>query len=182
MKLWPLLFLLISFSCSNQNESKVQNRKITQVDSANAAVQPLETTEYKGAWFEITYPANFIAQPSMRSSTSQDGFESAFFHAPDSTVVFYIFSPQWNGKPLDIEQKANEKAGDFTSETNEKITINRWSIVDKHKKYTWAFEETVDHASNTNKVFGIRYKSQKDLKKYRDAYLNFKSSLKQFAD
>jgi hypothetical protein len=52
---------------------------------------------YKGAWFDIMYPAGFTVRPSIKSSTSAEGYDSVFFASPDGKVEFYISSPQWRG-------------------------------------------------------------------------------------
>ncbi len=149
----------------------------TALDSNQAGWQT-----YTGAWFEIRYPANFRVRPSLRSSTA-DGYDSAFFTAPDAAVEFYVFSPQWNGRPRDIEvnpsteimtsQKIEQRAGQ---------TITRISVKARNGSYLRAFEDVEDSTTNTRRVFGITYRNQASYNRYRQMYVAFKASLTQFAD
>src|SRR5882672_797118 len=115
---------------------------------------------YRGAWFEIRYPANFRIRPSQKSSSPQS-FDSVFFTAPDGSVEFYVFSPQWNGQPDDIELHARDEVK--VSENTEQrgsLTIRRMTIKARDDSYTRSFEDTEDSATNTRKVFGIKYRNQ----------------------
>ncbi len=137
---------------------------------------------YKGAWFEIRYPANFRVRPSQRSSSARS-YDSVFFTAPDGSVEFYVFSPQWNGQPDDIELNAgNEVQVSQTTERKGSLTIRRMTIKARDNSYTRSFEDTEDSATNTRKVFGIKYRNQDAYSRYRQTYLTFKQSLRQFAD
>ena len=100
-----------------------------------------QTKTFKGAWFEVDYPSNFKVQPSMKSATSENGVESAFFTSPDKSVQFYVFSPQWAGQPSDISLRSNEKiSSSKTSNTGGKIT-KWWTIKAKDGSYTRAYEQ-----------------------------------------
>lgn len=139
-----------------------------------------QTKTYKGAWFEIKYPASFKAKGSIKSATSGSGFDSAVFDSPDGKVQFYIFSPQWSGTAHDIEIKSSEKlVNSETKESGDK-ELSWWTISAKNNSYTRSYQETKEH--NTNWIFGIKYKDDASLKKYKKQYLNFKKSLVQFAD
>ena len=138
-----------------------------------------QTKTFQGAWFEISYPYNFKAIGSLKSTTA-DGYESAFFRSPDGSVEFYIFSPQWRGDYSDISLKANEKVQATETKTKGNKTITYWTIADKNLKYTRSYQE-ISHES-TNWVVGIKYKDQTAFNKYKPMYLKFKASLKQFAD
>ena len=137
---------------------------------------------YRGAWFEIKYPSSFRVRPSLPSS-SADGYDSVFFTASDYAVEFYVFSPQWNGTPSDIQidlssellvsQKVEQRAGK---------TIKRASIRSRDGRYFRAVEDIEDNTTNTRRVFAITYRDQASYVRYRQAYLTFKSSLTQFAD
>ena len=134
---------------------------------------------FKGAWFDIQYPASFTEVCSLKSISS-DGCESAFFKSSDGLVEFYIFSPQWKAAYTDIALKSTEK------QTQSKIvhkcskTIKFWTIVDKSGQYTRSYQEIADES--TNWVIGLKYKNQAAYNKYKSAYLAFKKSLKQYAD
>lgn len=139
---------------------------------------------YKGAWFEIKYPAAFRVGPSQRSSSGQ-GYDSVFFTAPDGSVEFYVFSPQWNGEPGDIEIKASEVLVSQTSEKGHDIngdkTVRRVTVKARDNSYSRSFEDT-EWDNNTRKVFGIKYRDQSAYNRHRQTYLTFKQSLTQFAD
>jgi hypothetical protein len=138
---------------------------------------------YKGAWFEIKYPPNFRVQPSLKSATSVKGYDSAFFLSPDQEVEFYVFSPQWSGNPTDIEMNPEQEtlvSQDFEKRGDKKVRMV--TVQDKTGAYKRSFIDTQDTLSNTRLVFGFKYRDQQSYNKYRQNYLRFKSSLKQFAD
>ncbi len=134
----------------------------------------------KGAWFEVKYPSTFKVHGSQTSSPG--AYDSVFFTAPDDSVEFYVFSPQWNGKPTDIEIKASEVLVSQDSEKHGEKTIRRVTVKARNNSYSRSFEDTEDSATNTRKVFGIKYRNQDVYGRYRQAYLTFKQSLTQFAD
>jgi hypothetical protein len=102
---------------------------LTLVNSVDVRVNTSQASRiYQGAWFEITYPASFQARPSLRSSSAQ-GYDSAFFLAPDATVEFYVFSPQWNGEPTDIAPDAfNEVIVSQTTQRSGSKIIRRVTV------------------------------------------------------
>jgi hypothetical protein len=136
---------------------------------------------YKGAWFEVRYPSTFKVRPSLPGS-SESIFDSVFFTAPDGNAEFYVFSPQWNGDPSDIQIKGNEVLVSKTSDNRGKVTVRRVTVKARDHSYTRSFEDTEDSATNTRKVFGIKYRDQSAYDRYRQTYLTFKQSLRQFAD
>ena len=137
---------------------------------------------YKGAWFDIQYPANFRVRSALTSSSS--GYDSAFFTSPDGTVEFYVFSPQWNGDPSeDIAINPAEEVYEAQKQEEKNGKQVRWvTISAKNQAYTRSYVDTEDTISNTRLVFGIKYHNQKAYNKYKSAYLKFKKSLKQYAD
>lgn len=161
-----LLITLAGAATSSATNAQVNNRWLT----------------YRGAWFEIKYPASFAVNPSQRSSTSTRGFDSVFFAAPDGSVEFYVFSPQWNGT-LEIEMNSGtEVLVSQSAETRGSKTVRWVTIRARDNSYSRSFEDTYDSASNTRKVFGIRYRNQVAYSRYRHTYLAFKQSLRQFGD
>jgi hypothetical protein len=137
---------------------------------------------YTGAWFEIRYPANFQVHPSLQSG-SASGYDSVFFTSPDGAVEFYVFSPQWNGTPTDIEiNPSTEIVTSQKFEQREGKTSRRISARARNGSYLRAFEDIEDHTTNTRRVFGISYRNQASYNRYRQMYLTFKASLTQFAD
>lgn len=138
---------------------------------------------YKGAWFEIKYPSTFKVRPSLESISFDGQYDSAVFTAADRSVEFYVFAPQWNGKPTDIELDARtEELVSEHSETKKTITVRRVTIKAKDGSYTRAFEDTENTDLNIRRVFGFKYRNQAAYNKYRNQYLKFKSSLQQFSD
>jgi hypothetical protein len=137
---------------------------------------------YKGAWFEIRYPSNFKVRPSLRSSSGQS-YDSVFFSSPDESVEFYVFSPQWNGEPSDIEMNSeSEVQVAQNTERQEGRIVRRMTIRARDHSYLRSFEDTEDTTTNTRKAFGIKYRSEAAYNRYRQNYLTFKQSLRQFAD
>ncbi len=143
---------------------------------------PAQTKTFKGAWFDIKYPSSFSVNPSLRSATDANGYESAFFESPDHLVEFYVFSPQWRGEATDIVLKTSEKLTGTKTETSGNTTIKWWTIAAKNGSYTRSYQEKTDNLANTNWVIGIKYKNQAAFNKYKKQYLAFKSSLVQYAD
>lgn len=137
---------------------------------------------YKGAWFSISYPPGFTVRPAQRSATSAGGYDSAFFRSPDGRVEFYIFSPQWSGEPREIELNPAIEVLVEEKRQEGKGKQVRWVTVrakDRSYHRSWVDEIT---GLNTRTVFGISYRDQKSYQDYRQDYLRFKKSLRQFAD
>ena len=141
-----------------------------------------DSLTYKGAWFEIDYPKNFTVKPSIPSSTP-DLYDSAYFISPDKKVTFYVFSPQWSGDATDISLNKNTEV--------EKDTRTESKNGFKHKWYTYeskdgsklrSYQETTNAEETTKLIIGIEYTDRESYKKYKDEYLEFKKSIKQFAD
>ena len=138
---------------------------------------------YKGAWFEIKYPPNFRVQPSLKSKTSLNGYDSAFFVSPGQEVEFYVFSPQWSGDPEDIKINPDREALISENfERNDNRNIRMVTVKDKEGNYLRSWIDVQENISKTRLVFGIKYRDQSAYNKYKKEYLLFKNSLKQFAD
>lgn len=138
---------------------------------------------YKGAWFEIKYPANFKAHASLESISFDGQYDSAVFTAADGSAEFYVFAPQWNGKPSDIEiDPGKEEYVSQQAEQKGTINVGRVTIRAKDASYTRAFEDTENTDLNIRRVFGFKYKNRAAYDKYRSQYLTFKGSLQQFSD
>ncbi|MFM2337503.1 MAG: hypothetical protein RL115_696 [Bacteroidota bacterium] len=146
-----------------------------------------QTKTYNGAWFDIKYPSTFTARSGEKSATLSTEFESAFFLSPDKQVEFYVYSPQWNGEPSDIDvTKTEKKAATSTKKrveiTGDEIEENWWTITANDKSYVRSYYQYINNTLNTTKIFGIKYKNQKALDKYKKQYADFKKSLIQYAD
>ncbi len=177
---------LFSTAC---DQKSIQNPEISSngqnapeaapVDSGSAAV--IKYVKYNGAWFTVQVPADFSVTPSLQSSTSSEGYDSAFFTSPDGKVQFYIFSPQWSGIATDISLQPGETQIESAKTTENGLTVERWTIKADDGTYLRSYESTSE-TGGINKVFGVRYASRQELERYRPAYLHFKNSLQQYAD
>ncbi len=188
--------VLVVFSLVGCQKNEVKNTQnssdslvINEVsDTAKTATNSTETKvpatykKFSGAWFEVEYPETFSADNSLKSYTNSEGFDSAVFTSPDGKVQFYIFSPQWSGKPTDIKVMPGERIKETSEEKKNGLFVKRYTVEANDGSYSRAYEETSENVSHTNKVFGIKYASKADLKRYREEYLHFKNSLIQFAD
>lgn len=144
---------------------------------------------YNGAWFKIDYPADFTVSPSLKS-TSAKGYDSAFFISPDELVEFYIFSPQWNGVPSDIE--FNPKTEKLVSEKTEEVpdkpesmgmkSVRRYTITAKDNSYLRSYVDTENKGINYRFVIGLKYRDMETYHAYKEKYQKFVKSLKQYAD
>lgn len=188
------LDLMESTEDSQQEETITKNQKQSSVK------------QYYGSWFSVEYPSTFTASPTEPvENWSSEQFsdndiknvvtDEAFFLSPDKTVEFFIHSPLWGGNPesyLDIAE--HETLVDETTEevpesenTNQfgETFIYRATLKAKDGSYWRSFISTrhqVGTGSEIHHVFGIRYKDQETYNQYRQDYLDFKSSLIQYAD
>ncbi len=138
---------------------------------------------YKGAWFAVSYPADFAVRPAQRSATSTAGYDSVFFASPDGLVQFYVFSPQWlGGEPDEIEvNPATETMVEDKTQQGQGKRVRWVTVRAKNQSYYKSFVDTVTD-TNTRTIFGFIYRDQDAYQKYRPAYLRFKQSLRQYAD
>lgn len=162
-----LLFLTFAIQCLHA-EDPAQNK---------------QGKKFKGAWFEIQYPEDFSAEPSLKSTTNVSGHDSAFFVSPSKEVSFYVFSPQWNASPTDILLKEDKETQVSLKKTEKdgEITLD-CTIAAKDGSYTRSYVDAENTNSNTRLVFGITYRDQKVFDQYKDRYAQFKNSLVQFGD
>jgi len=138
---------------------------------------------FKGAYFEVQYPPGFKARKSLPSNSFEGKHDSAFFTATDGSVEFYVFSPLWNGKPEDIEPDLrSEEIVSQDVNGNGHLKVRRVTVKAKDNSYLRSFEDTENTETNNRRVFGIKYKDRNTYEKYREQYLIFKKSLKQFSD
>lgn len=183
-----ICFANLVFSCRDVSNPpstpRATDTALTTV-AKDSLKKPDDTTtkRFNGAWFDISYPASFTATPSLRSTTSKEGFESVFFTSPDGEVIFYVFSPQWGGEPTDIDLKKGELLISQDSSANEDLQreVKHWTIEATDKSYRRSYEETIMD-QHINWVLGIQYKNEAAYKKYQQQYLAFKKSLLQYAD
>ncbi len=149
---------------------------------AATVAQAAPTATYSGAWFEIDAPADFTVRPSIPSG-SADGFDSAFFAAPDGSVEFYVHAPQWGGEPSDIAiDPATESLTDEKIVTDGPVTRRWFTISADDGSYSRSYLTIADARGPTTRTIGIRYDSLESLRANNSAYAAFRDSLRQFAD
>lgn len=166
-------------------ESEKQEKSETAIKTEPTQVG---TALYRGTWFDIEYPQNFTARPTTPTN-------EAFFTSPDGTVEFFVYSPLWSGNPetyltiAPIEKVVSEKTDEVkeserSGQFGDKIV--RWvTIKAKDGSYYRSFvsiKEQVGTGSDLHHVFGIKYQDNESYEKYREAYVAFKKSLRQYAD
>jgi len=122
-------------------------------------------------------------RPSLKIKTSIKGYDSAYFVSPNGTVEFYVFSPQWKGKPTDIE--VNPKLEELISEktdTKGDKSVRWYTIGAKDKSYLRSYVDTQDKLQNVRWVIGIKYSDSDSYNAHKEKYQEFVKSLKQYAD
>lgn len=194
------LLLLLGAGCQNQgrntspppavNELQTQTVPENKKQNTDETTTNTEvgTTLYKGLWFDIEYPQNFSARPAVQT-------DEAYFLSPDGTVEFFVFSPLWAGDPENyltiapteelVSEKTEEiKEAEKPGQYGDKIT--HWVTVKaKDGSYYRSFvsiREQINTGSEIHHVFGIKYKNDTAYQKYRDTYITFKESLRQYSD
>lgn len=158
-----------------------------------------EVTLYKGDWFDISYPKDFTASPTtpqrVYNGITQVDTDEARFLSPDKSVEFFVYSPQWYGEPKEYtnvaptekiisekieETKASERPGQYGD------TLMRWVTIEANDgSYSRSFvsiQQQLGTGSELHHVFGIKYKNKAAYDTYKNAYVAFKASLKQYAD
>ncbi|MBP0611801.1 hypothetical protein J8J42_01925 [Chryseobacterium sp. cx-311] len=179
-----VLFTFASCDKKVSKKTEVPNRtdSASKQEVNNAAlVEQVEYEKYTGAWFTVEFPGNFSVTPSLQSATRTEGYDSVVFTSPDGKVQFYIFSPQWSGVATDIALQSGEEETEHTTDTENGLIVERWTIRADNGQYSRSYESTSE-TGGINKIFGIRYLSSEDLERYRAEYLHFKNSLQQYAD
>ncbi len=202
--------LLIGAGCQNSTPTEpatplppevveLQTQTIPETQKQPADKQTVATpknnfTLYRGTYFDIQYPKGFSAKPTTPTSVYNNitsvQTDEAYFTSPDGAVDFFVFSPLWGGDPTsylnikNTEELVNEKTTESGSGYDKKIV--RWVTVKaKNNLYYRSFvsiKNQVDTGSDTHRVFGIQYKDSTTYDKYRETYLTFKGSLRQYAD
>jgi lipocalin len=167
---------------------------IMPVSAQPQASQAAHYQKYKGAWFDIEYPAGWKERPASRSTTSVDGSDNAWFTSPDGSAQFYVFSPQWNGDPKEIALNAKreilvshgvERAsrGKMTGGGYLANNVAKWYTVRaKDHSYERSWIDLEDKGLNVRHVFGVKYRNAQTYRKYSAQYEHFRRSLEQFSD
>jgi hypothetical protein len=152
---------------------------------AQSKASSAESTTFRGAYFEIKHPKDFVAKP-LDAKVAKEA-SAATFSSPDGAMTFYIFSPQWGGDAPSIaldtsrEVEASRKAEKGKSSGVEgKYT---WTtIAAKDKSYTRIYQDFLATDGSIHWVIGMKYKSDAVLQQYKSQYAAFKTSLRQLSD
>lgn len=151
--------------------------------TTSAATAAAEWEVFHGEFFEIHYPPSFKPRDGIRRNPASKRPDSAFFESPDGAAEFYVYSPQWNGEPADIEADPSKEKETASKTTRKENTVVREADIRANDgSYERSFLDISNTGLNTRKVFGIRYRDANALKKHRPAYLKFRESLVQLAD
>ncbi|MFM7158033.1 MAG: hypothetical protein ACKO0Y_09495, partial [Bacteroidota bacterium] len=76
------IFIIGLHSCEDvkkQPEFLPERKMEMRYNPENEPYYNIRTRQYEGAWFTIKYPSDFTVRHSMRSISSAEGFDSAFF-------------------------------------------------------------------------------------------------------
>lgn len=177
-------------------ESKKQEKDEVMISKKSTQVG---TTLYRGSWFDLEYPQDFIAKPVTPTTVFNEQIyvqtDEAYFTSPDGNVEFFVYSPLSSGNPENYLNVASTE--ELVSEKTESIKeserpgqigdrIVRWvTIKAKDGSYYRSFvsiKEQVGTGTDLHHLFGIKYHDNESYEKYREAYVAFKESLKQYAD
>jgi hypothetical protein len=141
-----------------------------------------DTRTFRGAWFDVSYPAPFLVKPSLKS-TSADGYDSAEFQAPDGAVSFYVFAPQWSGDPADISLVPERELLVEEKRARRGDSEVRWfTVAAKDGSYRRSYRETLSRQGSVKTIVGCKYRSEAARLRYRKAYEQFRGSLRLYAD
>jgi len=155
--------------------------------AATAAAQSgaAKWARYRGCWFDISYPSQFKAVVRDRCATSgqdQGGGDGASFVSPDQKAEFYVYSPQWSGKPSWVSLRTGEKeVARRVSKTGSR-TVTFVTVQGPKKSYYRSWADTEDKDVGVRLTYGYKYRDESARKKHADEFAQFKKSLKQFAD
>ncbi len=165
--------------------------EVKKVERAEEKAKPATTTTklYSGAWFDISYPDDFVARPTtpLQDGTDTVDTDEAFFASPDDAVEFFVYSPLWGGDPQNyLTAQPNEKiVSEKTDEKGEgeEKDVTRWvTFQATDSSYMRSYVSSKYNNGELHHVFGIKYKDAAAYEKYKAVYAAFKGSLTQYAD
>ncbi len=141
------------------------------------------TLTFEGMWFEIDYPANFMAKGSMKSDDDPEKYDSATFTSPDGAVSFYVCSAQWycTAEDIVLDQAIETTVAEETSEGRNRA-VKHFTIEAKDSSYTRSYQDVREQDGSIRWVIGVTYRDLASYRRYLDSYQAFKNSLRQFAD
>ena len=135
---------------------------------------------FSGAWFDVLIPADFAGKGSMLSSTG-NGFDSVWFNHPDVDIQLYIYSPQWGGSPMDIENNENVVSVSESNTIESDKSITEKNIIFKNKMVGF-FQTTESLDSTTHLTVGYKVKNVPLSNQQENIFNCFKSSVQQYTD
>jgi len=150
--------------------------------------------QYKGAWFDVLYPDNFIIHEREKAYDTASNFDGVAFASPDGAMEFYVYSPQWGGISKYETVLETEKVSSSKTVEQEQIFSESRLVLQHEKKIEWvtidalngeyarSYVVTTEENNTVRYLFGIKYATLEDLEAARIAYEAFKASLIQYAD
>ncbi len=137
---------------------------------------------YQGAWFDISYPSQFIPTPSLQSRTAK-GYDSVEFLSPNGDVSFYIFAPQWGGIPTDIVLAPQGEVVVKESEEKKNGTTIKTTVICKiDDSFCRSIWDTISHQGTVRTTLGFKYRNEEVRRRYKESYQKFQYSLQRYAD
>jgi hypothetical protein len=117
------------------------------------------------------------------ASSTAEGYDSAVFTAPDGSVSFYVYAPQWSGEPTDIalDPERETLVADNRAVQNDR-EIRHLTICAKDGSYCRSYRDTLAQQGSVRTVVGITYRDEEARHRHLQDYLRFRNSLQQFAD
>lgn len=175
-----------------QNESAESSEEAMMGGDFMMNDESTATLLYRGSYFDIEYPEGFRASPDGPMDVPADGYarvrtDAAQFESPDGLVSFFVYSPLWAGEPDYLRTASNETVVDErTTESDDGDTITTWATLKandgSYARSYISIREQMLTGSELHHVFGIKYADAASYDTYRDAFIRFKESLKQYAD
>jgi hypothetical protein len=154
--------------------------------AATVNAQPVaQSAIYRGAYFEVQYPADFKVSP-LESAKPHES-KGATFTSPEGAMTFYLFSPQWAGEApgiaLDASRETEISRKSESGKSSGVAGTYTWTtIAAKDKSYTRIYQDFLARDGSIHWVIGMKYRDEAALQKYRAAYGKFKASFRQFGD
>ncbi|MCY7389019.1 MAG: hypothetical protein LH481_13325 [Burkholderiales bacterium] len=130
--------------------------------TAGDAPAGAKQTTYKGAYFEIKYPADFKARAIDATKAKESS--AATFSSPDGDMEFYIFSPQWGGDApgiaLDPSRETETRRKTDKGKSSGVAGVYSWvTISARDKSHTRVYQDFLAEDASIHWVIGMKYKS-----------------------
>ncbi|MBF0544066.1 MAG: hypothetical protein HQM08_06525 [Candidatus Riflebacteria bacterium] len=155
---------------------------LTLLSNCAYAKEAVQWKTYKGAWFEVFYPSDFVAKPSLISKNKLNEFDSISFAPLNQSVEFYVFAPLYGYSPEDIGPRSNENQVSSV-EKKKGLIITRTTVYsDKEGKYVRTVIDTTDTGPRNTfarHCFGFKYSDKATFEAYNKVFQQFQKSLVQ---